>query len=361
MAGNIHRQKKNRDFVTIDTHCLRNKDLRWDAKGLHSYLMQLPDDWKINIADLEKRSLDRRDGTMSPMRSLISAGYVYRERLSGEKGRFIGYDYHLFERPEQTIEWLTVNGKSIDGKTVNGKSATNKVLIPKRVNKNEQGEGNGKNETPPPPASYDEFMERVNAETLAVEAKKEKGINPVAPPPSFPAHLNDYICESRYGVTSQPTHTVKTTDTALPGVLIVEGVNLEPSNPTPAARILNGVNRAPLAEDSDGAQRLIMAWATNGALETVQNWYSLARRKFTPEDLELITAKFCGTYSTIADAGRRSLFFSDPVQFFRNKGRVFIQDQKSFERMNEPKNGFAQPETKYTPPPASEKIPAYTP
>ena len=116
------------------------------------------------------------------------------------------------------------------------------------------------------------------------------------------------------------------------------------TNPTPAARILNGVNRAPLAEDSDGAQKLIMAWATNGALETVQNWYNLARRKFTPEDLELITAKFCGTYSTIADAGRRSLFFSDPVQFFRNKGRVFIQDQKSFERMNEPKNGM--PETK---------------
>lgn len=134
MAGNIHRQKKNREFVTIDTHCLRNKNLKWDAKGLHSYLMQLPDDWKINVSDLEKRSLDKHDGTMSPMRALIAAGYVYRERINGEKGRFVGYDYHLFERPEQTIEWLSVNGKTIDGKTVNGKTATNKELS---VNKNE--------------------------------------------------------------------------------------------------------------------------------------------------------------------------------------------------------------------------------
>ena len=165
MAGNIHRQKKNRDFVTIDTHCLRNKDLRWDAKGLHSYLMQLPDDWKINVADLEKRSLDRHDGTMSPMRALIAAGYVYRERISGEKGRFVGYDYHLFERPEQTVEWLTVNGKSIDGKTVNGKSTTSKVLKPlSEVSKNE-GEGE---RTPPAPNN-----------STSKEEKKENGL--VAP------------------------------------------------------------------------------------------------------------------------------------------------------------------------------------
>lgn len=171
MAGNIHRQKKNRDFVTIDTHCLRNKDLKWDAKGLHSYLMQLPDDWKINIADLQKRSLDRHDGTMSPMRALIAAGYVYRERISGEKGRFIGYDYHLFERPEQTVEWLTVNGKSIDGKTVNGKTPTSKGLIPKKVNNNEEGEGKEKKQTPPP-ETFDEMMSEV--ERLSVEEKKEK-------------------------------------------------------------------------------------------------------------------------------------------------------------------------------------------
>lgn len=126
MAGQIHRQKKNKDFVTLDTHCLRNPALKWDAKGLHSYLMQLPESWRINIADLETRSKTGREGTSSAMNALVKAGYVYRERVHGKKGKFEGYDYRVFERPEHTIGWLAVNGKTVNGFAVNGKTVTNK-------------------------------------------------------------------------------------------------------------------------------------------------------------------------------------------------------------------------------------------
>jgi len=44
MAGKIIRSKKTADFVILGTHCLRNKHVSWQAKGLHSYVMQLPDD-----------------------------------------------------------------------------------------------------------------------------------------------------------------------------------------------------------------------------------------------------------------------------------------------------------------------------
>lgn len=126
MGGQIHRQKKNKDFVTLDTHCLRNPALKWDAKGLHSYLMQLPESWRINIADLETRSKTGREGTSSAMNALVKAGYVYRERVHGKKGKFEGYDYRVFERPEHAIGWLAVNGKTVNGFAVNGKTVTNK-------------------------------------------------------------------------------------------------------------------------------------------------------------------------------------------------------------------------------------------
>lgn len=148
MAGKIYRRKKSSEFVTLDTHCSRNKKLRWAPKGLHTYLFQLPEDWKINIADLENRSEDGRDATTSAMNALMGAGYVIRERKHDDKGRFEGYDYFVFERPEHAIEWLTENGKAVNGSPVNGKTATSKVLKPlSEVSKNEwEGE-----RTPPAP------------------------------------------------------------------------------------------------------------------------------------------------------------------------------------------------------------------
>jgi len=170
MAGQIHRRKKNRDFVTIDTHCLRNPSLKWDAKGLHSYLMQLPDDWKINVADLEKRSANGRDGTTSPLNALIQAGYVSRQRLQNDKGQFSGYDYNLFERPEHTKEWLAENGKAENGLSESGETPTTKYDTPTELsNELKEEEKNAALSS--------------TAEYFTLEAEKQKPIPPVAPAP----------------------------------------------------------------------------------------------------------------------------------------------------------------------------------
>ena len=137
MVGQIHRRKKETGFVVLDVHCLQNAKLKWDAKGLHSYLMQLPDDWQINMADLETRSASGREATASPMRALIEAGYVVRRRVIAVDGRFEGYDYDVFEYPQEAatngkaVNGLSVNGKTVNGFSVNGKPATikNEVKI----------------------------------------------------------------------------------------------------------------------------------------------------------------------------------------------------------------------------------------
>lgn len=123
----IHRHKKDRDFVTLDTHCLRNPKLKLAEKGLHSYLMQLPADWKINVADLATRSDDGKDYIAKLLNLLIKAGYVLRVKVKGQRGRFSGYEYHVFERPEYREEF-TVSALAGYGATVSGQSITSKVL-----------------------------------------------------------------------------------------------------------------------------------------------------------------------------------------------------------------------------------------
>ena len=143
MAGGIYRKKKESNYVVLDKHCLQNTSLSWGAKGLHSYLMGLPDDWKVTVSDLKNRSKDGRDATSSAMQSLIQAGYVVRESEHDKAGRFAGYNYYVFETPEQaseflstsTVSGLTVYGFSENGKTENGKSGTTKYYNNQITNK----------------------------------------------------------------------------------------------------------------------------------------------------------------------------------------------------------------------------------
>jgi hypothetical protein len=288
---------------------------------------------------------------------LIKKGYIHMELRPGKptlyRLRKTGIGVYHGVDSDTGVEEETGEGAKIEGVQSLPKKRVQKLrgqgiqnLPPELVNQELLNNGRGlnaKKTTPTHPTTYDEFMERVNAETLAVEAKKEKA-PPVAPAPPSIYNGYDFDVYSKVPLTDMleddPGLLVNGFDTStLPGAMI-RTAEVLPTNPTPAARILNGVNRAPLAEDSDGAQKLIMEWATNGALETVQNWYNLARRKFTPEDLELMTARFCSTYSTAGEASKRMLFFADPVLFFKNKARVFIDNQKSFDRMSEPKNGI---------------------
>jgi hypothetical protein len=284
MAGKIHRKKKSSDFVTIDTHCSRNKNLRWGAKGLHTYLMQLPEDWQINISDLVNRSLDGRDATSAAVKALIAEGYVVRELVHNGKGLFEGYDYHLFERPEHAVEWLSVNGKTVNGKTVNGKTATSKVL------------SNSKNEESEDELNLERFAPPAPAESETVKAEEVKrGL--VAPPAEAAA----------------PTHTVTTIDPAEPGLKVVSPFTM------------------PKRVDTvDEAEAIIMEWAKAEGRESVRKWYAGAARQCTAADVAAMVAKFAGVYLTVSDEGKRQRMAQDPLQFFKYTFKQFLQNEKSF-------------------------------
>ena len=92
---------RSNPYVMLNKTCLCDEKLSWKAKGLHSYLLSLPDDWKIYIEDLKNRSKDGRDSTTSAINELMKKGYIKRTPIKDDKtGKFKGgYDYEVYEIP----------------------------------------------------------------------------------------------------------------------------------------------------------------------------------------------------------------------------------------------------------------------
>lgn len=94
----IMRIQKKDNYVVIDKTLLNNRELSWKAKGLHSYLMSLPDDWRVQETDLVKRSKDGKESTRSAIKELTEAGYIKRVAVR-EKGKFKSWEFVVYELP----------------------------------------------------------------------------------------------------------------------------------------------------------------------------------------------------------------------------------------------------------------------
>lgn len=95
-------QKKEHNYVVLDKRFLQNREISWQAKGLLSYMLSMPDDWQFNLRDLAKRSVNGRDSTQSIIKELIAAGYIRRRQLK-EKGKFAGNELLIFEVPDSDV------------------------------------------------------------------------------------------------------------------------------------------------------------------------------------------------------------------------------------------------------------------
>ena len=278
MSGKIHRLKKESDFVTLDNHALRNKELSWKGKGLHSYLMHLPDDWQINIADLQNRSDDGRDSTAAGLRELIKAGYVTRTRvIDGKTKQFIGYDYNIYERPEHAI---AVNGKAVNGLSVTGKAEYGKPVT--------------------------------NKDTVKVELKevKIKGSKDITP-------------QAAFITTHTPTEFENVEVVIVEGQMIdlEEKTNLEPISPAagkkprtpkPAGNNITAV----CAEISD--DRVLVFF--HGISEAWQKWTAYKRRERkgpykSPQSEATAIARLAKTVGYNVEAGRDALDYSEAQGF----------------------------------------------
>lgn len=95
--------KKRQNFVILDKTCLSEPKLSWGAKGLHAYLMSMPDNWQVQVANLQKCSTNGRDAVRGFISELEKFGYI-KKSLSRDRetGKFGGYDYLVLEIPDPT-------------------------------------------------------------------------------------------------------------------------------------------------------------------------------------------------------------------------------------------------------------------
>ncbi len=91
--------KRENPFVQIDKNAINNPNLSWKAKGLLTYLISKPDNWKILVEDLQKKSNDGRHACRTGLQELEKNGYIIKERERDENGAYSGMVYQVFESP----------------------------------------------------------------------------------------------------------------------------------------------------------------------------------------------------------------------------------------------------------------------
>lgn len=101
----IRIQKKRNNFVMLDKGFLNDERLSFKAKGILAYLLSKPDNWKVIVGDLIKRSSDGKKSIYSGLRELKACGYYIKRPVRDAAGRRISYwESVILECPDEPIE-----------------------------------------------------------------------------------------------------------------------------------------------------------------------------------------------------------------------------------------------------------------
>ena len=90
---------KTKDFTVMSNRHLRDNNLSFKAKGILSLMLSLPDDWDYTINGLSYMAKDKKDSVITGLRELEDNKYLVRKKVRDSSGKFVGYDYMVYENP----------------------------------------------------------------------------------------------------------------------------------------------------------------------------------------------------------------------------------------------------------------------
>ena len=96
----VIRVNKTKDFTVMSNAHFKEREMSLKAKGLLSLMLSLPDEWDYSIGGLATLSKDGDKGTRKALLELEAFGYVKRTLAKDQNGLFAGYDYDIFENPQ---------------------------------------------------------------------------------------------------------------------------------------------------------------------------------------------------------------------------------------------------------------------
>ena len=99
-TGTIFRTNKDKDnpYVQINKGVFEDSRISWAAKGLMGYLLSKPDGWTVRFYDLVNHGPQKRGALQRVLKELEQYGYMHRERIRNEAGRF-EYVTEVYELP----------------------------------------------------------------------------------------------------------------------------------------------------------------------------------------------------------------------------------------------------------------------
>lgn len=107
------------NFTILNNTCIKDPRLSLKAKGLHTYFMSLPHDWKLYKSELVKHHADGINSINSAINELTQFGYVeVSEQKRNGDGKFTSKAYGFHAKPSAS------DGNSRNGFTVTAKPST---------------------------------------------------------------------------------------------------------------------------------------------------------------------------------------------------------------------------------------------
>lgn len=99
MVARIKVEKKQTNFTIVPNEILQSKDLSLQAKGLIAQCLSFPDNWNYSINGLVTVVKEGKTAVMNTIKELERHGYVKRNRIHDENGKFAGIEYVITDYP----------------------------------------------------------------------------------------------------------------------------------------------------------------------------------------------------------------------------------------------------------------------
>lgn len=117
----IFRINKTKNYTVMSNYHLQDKNLSLKAKGLHAYMLSLPDNWNYSVQGLVSISKEGIKAINSILKELEENYYLKRERKQEPNGRFY-YEYNIYEIP------YIQKGRTDKGDTLNGTQINTNII-----------------------------------------------------------------------------------------------------------------------------------------------------------------------------------------------------------------------------------------
>ena len=95
----VFRTVKNKNYTVMSNYHLRDKNLSLKSKGLLSFMLSLPEDWKYGLKGLDAVSKDGIYVIRNCVKELEKYGYVQRCMARNAKGQMVDVEYIIYEQP----------------------------------------------------------------------------------------------------------------------------------------------------------------------------------------------------------------------------------------------------------------------